>query len=114
MEMTAIMYYSLTFAVHQRAVQKLAQNGMSLAGIRPLGQTRSGTLIARPKQSVAFFKAARLYHRKGIADKICASSPRLDLFAKTRKFSPCYKSALNIFRADRFFTLLWLCYIAGA
>jgi hypothetical protein len=33
MEMTAIMYYSLTFAVHQRALQKLAQNGMSLAGI---------------------------------------------------------------------------------
>src|SRR6266487_6022948 len=40
--------FLLTFAVLQRAVQRLTRNGMSLVGIN----THSRTLIARPRQDM--------------------------------------------------------------
>jgi Na+-translocating ferredoxin:NAD+ oxidoreductase RnfE subunit len=57
----------LNFCRSSTRSSKLAQNGMSLAGIRLVGQTRSGTLIARPRQSVLFSK--RRDYTIGIGDK---------------------------------------------
>ncbi len=42
---------------------------MSLAGMRSFDLTRSGTLIARPKQDVALFRAAKVYHKEKIIPK---------------------------------------------
>jgi hypothetical protein len=40
--------------------QKMAWNGVSLAGIQPFGLTRSGTLVARPKQNVLFQQSGEI------------------------------------------------------